>query len=216
MTDKTSLLPANVSDLERDLEIALARLEDIEIPIATLWNPWKCPLEVLPFLAWAVSVDLWRSDWLESVKRSVVANSMSGHRRKGTRPAVEQALNALGVTVELVEWFEMSPQGQPGTFEVTAWANKNITPDEVLLTPDLYDQLKATVDNAKNTRSHYSFSLGAKFDSGIQVGMAGTGSAAVCRRQATAKQSMLRGQCGIGVAGHVQGAMVVYRKMEAK
>ncbi|MDN4697153.1 phage tail protein I [Vibrio parahaemolyticus] len=86
MTDKVSILPANVSDLERDLDIALARIEDVEIPISTLWDPWKCPLDVLPFLAWAVSVDMWRTDWPETVKRRIVASSLSVHRKKALAP----------------------------------------------------------------------------------------------------------------------------------
>ncbi|WP_218789976.1 phage tail protein I, partial [Klebsiella pneumoniae] len=24
-----------------------------------LWNPWKCPVKFLPYLAWAFSVDRW-------------------------------------------------------------------------------------------------------------------------------------------------------------
>ena len=50
-----SILPPHLSELERDLDAAMARLAAIDIPISTLWNPHTCPVEVLPYLAWANS-----------------------------------------------------------------------------------------------------------------------------------------------------------------
>jgi len=195
-----SILPSHVSDLERDLELALARIEQIEIPIATLWNPWTCPLEVLPFLAWALSVDLWRSDWPETVKRRVVANSLNVHRIKGTRPAVEKALSDLGVSTDLVEWFDKVPAGEPGTFEVTAWANENITPNEkTILNPEMYDQIRRAIVNAKNTRSHFQFKVGAKFGPNrIAMALALSGNAALARKKADTKQEPLVSQAAVG------------------
>ena len=202
-----SILPPNVSDLERDLELALARIEQIKIPIATLWNPWECPLEVLPFLAWALSVDLWRSDWPDTVKRRVVANSLSVHRNKGTRAAVEQALSDLGVSTDLVEWFEKVPESEPGTFEVTAWANENITPgDDGVLNPEMYDQIRRAIINAKNTRSHFEFKVGAKFGPNrIAMALALSGNAALSRNKADTKQEPLASQSGLGVVSATSG-----------
>ncbi|TOK32762.1 phage tail protein I [Vibrio parahaemolyticus] len=217
MTDKTSLLPPNVSDLERDLEIALARIEDVEIPIATLWDPWHCPLEVLPFLAWALSVDMWRSDWPETVKRRIVASSLSVHRKKGTRAAVDRALRDLGVTVDLVEWFEAIPKAQRGTFDITAWVNENITSEPGYLNQALYDQLRQAVDNAKNTRSHYSFKVGAKFGPNqILAANAITGLAALARRDAQSAQEPLESRASIGAASSFGGANISRRDAEAK
>lgn len=216
MTDKVSILPANVSELERDLEIALARIEDVQIPISTLWNPWLCPLEVLPFLAWALSVDMWRTEWPESVKRRIVASSLSVHRRKGTRSAVEQALRDLGVTVDLVEWFQASPAAAPGTFDVTAWANENITTTPGYLNEDLYSQLRQAVDNAKNTRSHYTFKVGAKFTSdGVGVSSAITGLAAIAHRSADSEQEQLSCRSSIGAAMAFNGTNLTKRSANA-
>lgn len=188
-----TILPANLADLEKDLDAALSRIELVEIPIAVLWDPWKCPLDVLPYLAWAVSVDQWRSDWPEQVKRRVVAGSLGLHRIKGTRPAVVQALKALGVEVELVEWFEASPRKEPGTFSLIAWANENITPGQAgMLNGVLYDQLFAAVHNAKNTRSHFTFKVGAKFGpNNLRMGSAITGMGAATRRDAVVAQEPL-------------------------
>jgi len=205
--EPVSILPPSVSELERDLELALARIEQIEIPIATLWNPWECPLEVLPFLAWALSVDLWRTDWPETVKRRVVANSLSVHRTKGTRPAVEKALSDLGVSTDLVEWFEKAPEGEPGTFEVTAWANENITPGEkAILNPEMYDQIRRAIVNSKNTRSHFEFKVGAKFGPNrIAMALALSGMAALARNTANTKQEPLASQAGIGTVSVTSG-----------
>ena len=126
-----SILPSHFSDLERDLEVAIDRLGSIDMPMSTLWNPATCPIDVLPYLAWAMSVDQWSSAWPESIKRRVVANSLQVHAQKGTRPAVERALASLGVTAEFKEWFEAEPQAPRGTFELVAWVNENLTSDQV-------------------------------------------------------------------------------------
>lgn len=142
MSAKASLLPGNVSELERDLDVAIARIEELSIPISELWDPWHCPLDALPFLAWALSVDQWRSDWSATVKRQVVAGSIDVHRIKGTRTAIELALADLGVTVDLVEWFEAQPMAVPYTFDITAWVNQNLTVGAPsILGPELYQQL---------------------------------------------------------------------------
>lgn len=204
MTD--SLLPANLSDLERELDIAISRIEQVSIPISELWNPNTCPLEALPFLAWALSVDQWRSDWSEKIKRQVVAGSLDVHRVKGTRPAIERALSDLGIDAQLVEWFEASPKAQPYTFDITAWVNDNITPDaDSVLSKELYDLLFAAVVNAKNTRSGFTFKVGAKFSSNtIGVGSVIEGQAALARRDAHAFQEALESKSCIsaGMAGN--------------
>lgn len=146
--DKTSLLPGNLSDLERDLDSAIARMEDIEIPISTLWDPWNCPLDLLPWLAWAVSVDSWRSHWSEDVKRRTVANSIDMHRIKGTRPAVELAIESLGFDCRLLEWFQETPKAAPGTFKLDVY----IEDDSYSATNN--SELEQVINDAKNVRSH--------------------------------------------------------------
>lgn len=52
-----SLLPRNASDLERQAAQALAQIQRVPIPLRQLWNPNTCPAELLPYLAWSLSVD---------------------------------------------------------------------------------------------------------------------------------------------------------------
>lgn len=78
----------------------------LEAPIATLWDPMNCPAGILPWLAWALSVDDWDADWPEGTKRNAIAASIAIHRRKGTPRAVKDALAAAGYgTAKLIERF---------------------------------------------------------------------------------------------------------------
>jgi len=113
-----SLLPPNSTPLE----VALARLglrfEDIDLPIEQLWDPWACPVAVLPWLAWAVSVDKWDAEWSEEQKRAVTARAIEDQRRKGSVTAVKAALAGIDALATLVEWHQTAPRGVPHTFAV--------------------------------------------------------------------------------------------------
>lgn len=130
----TTILPPNVSDLEKNLdEAGASRLNEIKTPVATVWDANTCPIEALPYLAWALSVDYWRSDWPESIQRQVTADSPDYHRIKGSRPAVERAIKNLGFDAKCYEWFEMVPEGEPCTFRVDVFAkDRPITEDMAL------------------------------------------------------------------------------------
>ncbi|MBB3141213.1 phage tail protein I [Halomonas organivorans] len=158
----TSLLPPNRTALED--RVAASHPLALPVPLRTLWNPHTCPAHLLPFLAWAFSVDHWSPDWPERIKRDVIAASFEVHRIKGTRLAVDRALAAMGIDVEITEWFEAEPMLPRGTFEAVLYVNDNLTPDEpAFLNQRLYDELRATIDAAKNVRSHYAFKVGARF-----------------------------------------------------
>lgn len=181
-----SLLPFNSTEQERAIEATISRTDNLAVEIASVWHPLTCPVELLPWLAWALSVDTWDSEWPESTKRALIANSVQIHKTKGTVSAIERVMNALGVAAELQEWFEFN--GPPHTFRLTAWANVNAVqgstnavtamdgdsgevPDaEAILSPVLYRTLQRSVDNVKPVRSHYDFCVGAQF--GGELGIA--------------------------------------------
>ncbi|WP_321148051.1 phage tail protein I, partial [Serratia marcescens] len=52
-----SLLPPGSSQLERRAAEACAGISDLSVPLRDLWNPARCPVKFLPYLAWAFSVD---------------------------------------------------------------------------------------------------------------------------------------------------------------
>ena len=91
-----SLLPRNSTPGEMALEQVTGYGSLLGEPVRPLWNPDTCPAHLLPWLAWALSVDEWDPAWSETTQRSVIRASVGVHRRKGTRAAVEEALGAAG------------------------------------------------------------------------------------------------------------------------
>lgn len=174
-----SLLPFNASPLEQSTEHSINRAFNLPMPIDTLWNPESCPEPLLPWLAWTFSVDAWDSEWQESIKRNVIANSVSVHRKKGTLGALKRVLNDIGITVEIQEWFETN--APPHTFNVTAYVNDNNVPDsDVILDPILYNNVIRAIDNVKPVRSHYDFRVAVRFE--LNLGLATVSSTTIFKR----------------------------------
>lgn len=91
----SSLLPPNATSAEIALDETTARLS-VSVGIEALWNVETCPVELLPWLAWALSVDEWQDDWSESVKRQLIADSYEIHSHKGTPYSIKKSLLAMG------------------------------------------------------------------------------------------------------------------------
>ncbi|CAM5764747.1 phage tail protein I [Bosea minatitlanensis] len=113
------LLPDSATHFERELAGLSAALDEIDpIVIETIWDAWRCPSKLLPWLAWALSVDVWDDGWAETVKRQAIADSPDYHRIKGTVQAVLSALALAERPFELTEWFDQVPLGRRGTARV--------------------------------------------------------------------------------------------------
>jgi hypothetical protein len=109
VTDTTALLPQNATQYELAIAEAVAAWWDVPVALLdTLWDPRKIPADLLPFLAWALSVDIWNDRWDISKKRSVTARSVALSRMRGTEPAFREFLDI--VDARLVE-FLPPPQG---------------------------------------------------------------------------------------------------------
>lgn len=157
------LLPPNRTPLEAALTDATAIAVD-PTPLRHLADSTRCPAALLPWLAWAMSVDGWDEAIAEQPRRQLLRRSIEIHKHKGTAGAVRRALGALGVSVEFKEW-QAIPGAVPYTFGLIAWVNENFASDEpAVLTPQLYQRLRRLVDETRNERSHYSFQVGARFD----------------------------------------------------
>ena len=84
------------------LEKALADVDGDRITdtaaelIQAIWDPWACPLRLLPYLAWAVGVEYWNDDWSETTKRAWVAYQLEFKSTRGTRRALEMAVDYAG------------------------------------------------------------------------------------------------------------------------
>jgi phage tail P2-like protein len=142
------LLPPNADPQERAQSEAIARLSDVPLLVRESWNPQTCPAALLPWLAWALSVDEWDTAWTEQEKRDVIQASLMIHRHKGTIGAVRRALTPLGYLIEVVEWWEMTPQGDPYTFSIVMGTGSKP------VTAELYEKAERIVLTYKNLRSH--------------------------------------------------------------
>ena len=142
------LLPPNATKFEMNFEAAFARISNIEINIRSFNDPMTAPVEVLPWMAWERSVDVWNKSWPEAQKRQVIKTSLYNHSIKGTVGSLEGALNSLGFPVIVQEWFNMVPMGKPYTFKLYIQTSQ----DSISVTD--YKELFKVVRAYKNLRSH--------------------------------------------------------------
>ena len=143
-----SLFPGNANDLERQAAQALAQIQRVPIPLRQLWNPDACPAQLLPYLAWSLSVDRWDSQWLESTKRAAIRASYVIHSRKGTIGALRRVVEPLGYLIEVAEWWETVPEGVPGTFALEVGVLDSG------ITEEMYQELTFLIDDAKPVSRH--------------------------------------------------------------
>lgn len=143
-----SLLPPNATVAELAQEGATSRVSSVPVPVRDMWNADTCPANLLPWLAWAFSIDNWNTNWTEEQKRNAVKAAYVVHTQKGTIGAVRRSLEALGLGMQVIEWFNDDPVGDPYTFRITLDAQfGEIT--QAALTNAL-----TVIRSAKNLRSH--------------------------------------------------------------
>ncbi|WP_051651366.1 phage tail protein I [Brevundimonas bacteroides] len=102
MSDQVSLQPQNATPLMRAVSLTNAGRRPIApADLSTLWAPLTAPAAVLPYLAAAHGVSVWRSDWADAKKRQVITASIQLKRQRGTVPCFEGHLSFLDA--ELVQ-----------------------------------------------------------------------------------------------------------------
>ena len=167
-----SLLPINASQLLKDLESSSLKATSLEALNRYITNPDLAPDNILPWLAFSVSVDDWSDNWPKVIKREMIKNSISLHQIKGTKRAIQKALEIIGVAGEIVEWWELNPRMTPHSFNITAYLNDNINEGaDVIIGLDTQQKLINLIENVKPARSHFNFKLGARFESQISYGV---------------------------------------------
>ncbi|KVC61851.1 phage tail protein I [Burkholderia ubonensis] len=162
-----SLLPPNATVLERRIAQANACISGIPVEIGTLMDPDKIPLAFLPWLAWHVGVETWKDYWPEQVKRARVKTAIRIARVKGTAEAVRQVCASFGANVAMREWFETTPRGKPGTFEILLTVGSR---DGVPATAEYVADIRAEVDRAKRGTAHYIFKQGYSANGTQRIG----------------------------------------------
>lgn len=110
-------------------EILDERITGLTLPILDVFDPDKCPLALLPWLAYHLSLTHWSSAWPESVQRRVLREARKILRQRGTRAGVQRQLEAYGSAVRIVEWWEDDPVGTPGTWRVDVLLSEDVATD---------------------------------------------------------------------------------------
>ncbi|KIS45536.1 phage tail protein I [Kosakonia radicincitans] len=142
------LLPVGSSVLEVATAEAAAQIERVPVPLRTLWDPQTCPAELLPYLAWALSVDRWDYSWPEATKRKIIASAFFVHQHKGTISSLRRVVEPLGYLIELREWWQ--EDAEPGTFRLVIGVQENG------ITEQMYQELERLINDAKPASRHLS------------------------------------------------------------
>jgi phage tail P2-like protein len=173
-SDRISLLPPNSTLLERALEQAAAHIDEIPYPLDLLWDPQRCPVQLLPWLAWGLSVDSWDPEWSEQDKRDAVANSIALHYTKGTPASVKSVLDRFDQLLELVEWHQATPRADPHTFEVRLpIAGDDVEPGGRRATAAFADAIVREVARVKPAREHFILAQTLALTSAVAIQGAG-------------------------------------------
>jgi phage tail P2-like protein len=141
-----SLLPPGSSALERRLAQACSGISGLNVPLRDLWNPDTCPVNFLPYLAWAFSVDRWDENWPETVKRKVVKDAFYIHQHKGTVSAIRRVVEPLGYLIRVIEWWKTNDV--PGTFRL------DVGVLDTGITEEMYHELERVIADAKPCSRH--------------------------------------------------------------
>lgn len=159
-----TILPPNATPLQIALEQAV-QVPALSAPLRDLWNPDTCPVALLPWLAYELSIPDWSSDWSEAVKRARIKAAIEIHRRKGTKSSIAAIVAALGGNIAISEWWQTTPKGTPHTFTIILSASQNGAPASSDYIQSLIDEVSRT----KPVRSHFTFTEGIEFTGGVAV-----------------------------------------------
>lgn len=143
-----NLLPPNATQLERLAAQALADIALVSVPIRDLLDPDRCPLRLLPYLAWAWSVDRWDPLWSESTKRGVIKAAYVLHCKKGTIGALRRVVEPLGYLIRVTEWFREDPPAPRGTFRL------DVGVLDTGITEEMFAELERLIFDAKPLSRH--------------------------------------------------------------
>ncbi len=151
----SNLLPPNATAIERAIDASVSRMAELPVDIRQQWDPDTCPAALLPWLAWALSIDSWKPSWPESVKRQRVKQAVEIQRRKGTAKSVRDVVASFGSSLAIREWWQTSPPGTPHTFELVLTLGESV-PNTAEYQQDIVDAINRT----KPVRAHFTLTTG--------------------------------------------------------
>lgn len=141
-----TLTPPSSTRLERVAARACASLGEVRVPLRQLWDPYTCPVDLLPYLAWAFSVDRWDENWPQTTKRKAIADAFYLHRYKGTTGAMRRVVEPFGYFIRVNEWWNIDTD--PGTFTL------DIGVEEEGISEETYQELERLIADVKPCSRH--------------------------------------------------------------
>ncbi|WOD12784.1 phage tail protein I [Pseudomonas sp. NyZ704] len=200
-----SLLPPNSTELERNAAEALAQMQRVPIPLRQLCNPDTCPAELLPYLAWAFSVDRWSSAWSEPAKRAAIRSAYFVHAHKGTIGALRRVVEPLGYLIQVYEWWQEVPLGEPGTFRLLVGVL------DTGITEEMYSELTYLIDDAKPESRHLvGLAISLESSGAAYLGVALTTGDELSVYPPAARDIEVGGLLAWGAREHVIDSMDIY------
>lgn len=149
MADDLLLPPALAGDPRMQAMGAVAqRLSHLDLQPLMVYLVDTVPATVLPHLAEQFHLlgEGWQFARNEEERRKLIKRAIELHRHKGTKWAVQQVLETLSLSGQIMEWFEYG--GAPFHFRIDVdLSDRGI--DEAT-----YDTLVQLVNEYKNVRSH--------------------------------------------------------------
>jgi len=76
-------------------------------------------LPLLPWLAWGLSTDMWRTGWDDARRRNATAQAIPNARKKGSRAATDAVMAEYDPHLTVTIWHEAGGSGIPYTYCVT-------------------------------------------------------------------------------------------------
>lgn len=125
--------------------IQLQELYDDALLLFDLVNIDKLPEELLDLIAFEKHVDFYDHELSTKQKRELIKTSISWHRKKGTRWAVEKVVSIVFPETRISEWFEYD--GNPYFFRLSAYV------EDKGLNEATVKRLLKLVSETKNLRS---------------------------------------------------------------
>lgn len=154
------LLPPWRGSAERALATA-GQHPALDVPLDRLWDPARCPAELLPWLAWTLSVEDWDSAWPEWRKREVVGGAIALHRMRGTVAAVRRVLQITGYgSAKIIERWgakfrdgELVRDGAEMRVAADHWAEYRVILDRPITAAQAV-KVRALIERAAPARCH--------------------------------------------------------------
>lgn len=147
--DALKLLPYSLKQdmvLAAMFEAAVIQLQeayDEAEALSNLVDVDKIPARLLDLIAYERHVDFYDSNLSIEQKRELVKKSISWHRKKGTRWAVENVVSVVYKNAQVYEWFEYG--GEKYRFKIEV--------DEPFIANKDMKRLRELVESTKNKRS---------------------------------------------------------------